>query len=212
MMPLTDQPDTDELLDLAALGDREASSRLFDRHRDQLRKMIAVRLDSRLTARLDPSDVVQETLIQASRRLPKYLEDRAIPFYPWLRRIALDRLNRVHKQHLDRGNRRVDCEEPMGWQLSNESLLKLAGRFIAKNSSPSRQSAREELRERVRKALEFLKEQDRELLILRFLEQLSIKEVADVLGISEGAVNMRQLRALDRLRKLLDLNAEEYDA
>lgn len=211
-MTPTQLPDTDHLLELAALGDCEACERLLDRHRDRVRKMIAVRLDDRLAARLDPSDVVQETLILASRRLPNYLKDRPVPFYPWLRQIAMDRLDRVHEQHLRRQNRSVDREEQIGWHLSNASLMQLAGQFIAKNSSPSRQAAKEELRERVRKALEFLKEQDREILILRFLEQLSAKEVAEVLGISEGAVNMRQLRALVRLRKIVDLETEEHDA
>jgi RNA polymerase sigma-70 factor (ECF subfamily) len=211
-MPPTQLPDTEHLVELAAQGDPEAREGLLERHRKRLRTMIAVRLDARLAARLDPSDVVQDTFILASCELSDYLKNRPVPFYPWLRRIALDQLDRVHEQHLHRRSRSVDCEEQIGWQLSDASLMKLAGRFIAKNSSPSRLAAKRELRERLRKALEFLKEHDREILILRFLEQLPVTAVSNLLGISEGAVNMRQLRALDRLRRLLDLDAEEHNA
>jgi RNA polymerase sigma-70 factor (ECF subfamily) len=211
-MSQTDHPLTDDLLDLAADGDVSAAERLMDRHRDRLRKMVAVRLDSRLAARIDPSDVVQETLLVATKRLPAYLKRRPIPFYPWLRQLAQDRLERLHTRHIARQNRAIDREEQSRCRLSNHSLLKLASRFAAKDSSPSRRALREELRERVQQALDLMADQDREVLILRFLEQLPVKEVAEVLGLSEGAVNMRQLRALERLRTLLGTLGEEHNS
>ena len=211
-MSQANQPLTDELLDLAAQGDIDASERLLDRHRDRLRKMVSVRLDCRLAARIDPSDVVQETLLVALKRLPAYLKRRPIPFYPWLRQLAHDRLDRLHTEHINRQNRTIDREESPRSHLSNPSLMKLAGRFVAKGSSPSRRVMREELRVRVQMSLELMDEQDREVLILRFLEQLSVKEVADILGLSEGAVNMRQLRALERLRAILGTEGEEHNS
>lgn len=211
-MSQTDPPLTDELLDLAAGGDAEASERLLDRHRDRLRKMVSVRLDSRLAARIDPSDVVQETLLVASQRLPVYLTKRPIAFYPWLRQLASDQLERLHRQHIQRQNRAVGREVQPRCTLSNQSLERLVGRFVAKDSSPSRRLLRKELREQVQAALELMDNQDREILILRFLEQLTVAEVAEVLGLSEGAVNMRQLRALERLRALLGTEGEEYNS
>ena len=86
------EPDTDVLLDAAAGGDAAARGRLLERHRARLRRMLALRLDRRLAARVDPSDLVQETLAEADKRLDAYLRDRPLPFYPWLRQIAGNRL------------------------------------------------------------------------------------------------------------------------
>ena len=76
--------DTDRLLDRVQQGDVEASSQLLDRHRDRLRHMIRVRMDPRIIARVDPSDVIQEAMIDAHRQLLEYAIDRPLPFYPWL--------------------------------------------------------------------------------------------------------------------------------
>ena len=82
------EPNTDELLNRAATGDRSAREQLWVRHRGRLRKMVAVRLDRRLAARVDPSDVVQEAILEADQMLSDYLVERPLPFYPWLRRLA----------------------------------------------------------------------------------------------------------------------------
>jgi RNA polymerase sigma-70 factor, ECF subfamily len=82
-------PDTDELLNRTAHGDRAARDQLLVRHRQRLRQAVAYRLDRRLAARVDPSDVVQEVLAEAARKLPDYLRERPLPFYPWLRQMAL---------------------------------------------------------------------------------------------------------------------------
>jgi RNA polymerase sigma-70 factor (ECF subfamily) len=191
------ETDTERLLDAAARGDDQARGRLLDRHRDRLRRMVAVRLDRRLAARLDPSDVVQETLAEADRRLDAYLRDRPVPFYPWLRQIAANRLADARRFHLRTGRRSVGREEPAG--LSAESVLELAERLLA-GDAPSAGLRREEQRALVRAALERLGECDREVLVLRYLEQLSSAEVAAVLGVTEGAVRVRVMRALRRLR------------
>ena len=88
----TTNPDTDLLLDRAAAGDGRARQELLARHRKRLRRMVALRLDRRLAARVDPSDVVQEALADAARKLDGYLRDRPLPFYPWLRQLAGERL------------------------------------------------------------------------------------------------------------------------
>src|SRR5262249_49058438 len=93
---MADHPDTEELLDRAGRGDGAARQRLLSRHRHRLRQMITVRLDRRLAARVDPSDIVQEALADAARGLDDYLRDRPVPFYPWLRRFAWERLVEVN--------------------------------------------------------------------------------------------------------------------
>src|SRR6516162_5862921 len=105
------QPDTDELLRAAEPGDGSARHRLLARHRSRLRQMVAVHLDRRLAARIDPSDVVQETLMDAARDLPDYLRERPLPFYPWLRQLAGERLAKFHERHLRTDKRSVTHEQ-----------------------------------------------------------------------------------------------------
>jgi RNA polymerase sigma-70 factor (ECF subfamily) len=201
--------DTDELLRQATQGDDDARQRLLDRHRGRLRQMVAVRVDRRLRARVDPSDVVQEALADASQHLDDYLRDRPLAFYPWLRRFAWERLVALYRQHVLAGKRSVTREERGDLLLSDQSAVALADRLLAPGTSPSHRVLRDELLERVRDALARLTPRDREVLVMRHLEQLSTGEVAAVLGISEGAVMTRQTRALVRLRALLDEKPRE---
>jgi RNA polymerase sigma-70 factor (ECF subfamily) len=196
-------PDTDELLQLAESGDEAAAGQLLDRHRQRLRQMVAVRMDPRLVARVDPSDVVQEAIAEAARQMPEYLRERPLPFYPWLRQLAWQRLVDLHRRHILAHKRSVMREQQMEMALPDHSTMQLADRLAISQSSPSRQLMRKELRQRVRDALSQLNPRDRELLVLVYLEQLSISETGAVLGISQKAVTMRHLRALDRLRRLL---------
>jgi RNA polymerase sigma-70 factor (ECF subfamily) len=201
-------PDSEELLRRAGQGDRDARQTLLGRHRDRLKKMVAVRIDRRLAARIDPSDVVQEALTDAAQGLSDYLRQPPLPFYPWLRQLAWDRLIELHRLHLHAHRRSVQREQPLAPLLSDESALQLADRLMARQSSPSDHAIRSELRTRIRTALDQLSERDREVLVLRHLEQLSTRETAAVLGNSEGAVKVRHLRALERLRVLLLPEAE----
>ncbi len=195
--------DTEWLIEQASRGNSSARQQLLLRHRDRLRRMVAVRLDRRLAARVDPSDVVQETLAAAARKLPAYLRQRPLPFYPWLRAIAWERLVKVHQQHLKAQKRSVTREEPQLPGLPDESALELARRLIDSGTSPSVFLERQELRGRVRLALARLRLQDREILVMRYLEQLSNHEIAAALEISEAALKMRHLRALSTLRTIL---------
>jgi RNA polymerase sigma-70 factor (ECF subfamily) len=163
--------------------------------------MVAQRLDPRLAPRVDPSDVVQEALAAADARLPEYLAGRPLPFYPWLRQFAVDRLADVHRRHLRAARRSVGREEPGG--LPDGSVAELAGRLAARGPGPSEAARREERARGVRGALLRLADADREALALRYLEEMTAAEVAAVLGVSEAAAKKRVLRALDRLREVL---------
>lgn len=191
----------DDLLDRAGRGDARARDELFAQHRDRLRRLIAVRLNRRLSARLDPSDLVQDVLAEAHRQLAGYLRERPLPFYPWLRQIAWRRLIDIHRKHVLAGRRSVRREAAPA--LPDESVAELADLLVGSRSTPSQQLMREELRARVRTALLELGERGREVLVMRYLEQLAMAEIAAVLGVGEGAVKVRHLRALRRLHAAL---------
>ena len=197
-----EQADTDELLRRSGQGDGQARLELLARQRPRLRQMIAVRLDRRLLARLDPSDVVQEVLMEAHQRLDDYLRRQPLPFFPWLRQIASQRLIKLHEHHHAR-KRQVTREQRHGFDLPDESWAALAERLVHSATSPSKHLLRQEQRRRVRQALDRLGERDLEVLVLRYLEGLSPGEIAEVLAISEGAVKTRHTRALIRLQALL---------
>jgi RNA polymerase sigma-70 factor (ECF subfamily) len=199
--------ETEDLLDRAWHGDPAARQLLLTRHRARLRQMIAVRLDRRVAARVDPSDVVQEALAEADRKLDDYLRERPLPFYPWLRRLAWERLVKLHRRHITADRRSVRHEA--AGPLPDESALELARRLVNPGASPSSVAVRREMQGRVQAALAELPWRDREVLVLRYLEQLSTAEVAAVLDITPGAVKLRHLRALERLRGLLGDPATE---
>jgi RNA polymerase sigma-70 factor (ECF subfamily) len=203
--------DTEHLLEQAAAADGAAREQLLQRHRRRLGRMVAVRFDPRLAARVDPSDVVQETLAEAAANLDRYLRERPLPFYPWLRQIAQRRLIELHRRHVQAGRRSVTREVELPG-LPDHSALALADRLCARTSSPSAGLRRQERRDRVRAALAALPEPDREVLVLRILEALPTRETAAILGISEVAVRSRQVRALDRLKGLLGPDFLEGDA
>ena len=203
------ESDTDELLDRAEAGDVSAVDQLLARHRDRLRQMVAVRIDRRLSVRVDPSDVVQEALVEASRKLPDYLRERPLPFYPWLRQIAWEQLVHLHDHHVKAQKRTLNREARWDQALPDESVMQLANRLVASGTSPSRKVIRKELRERVRIALNSLAPHDREVLIMWYLEQLSIGEIAAVLEMTESGVKSRHRRALVRLTRVLSGESEE---
>ncbi|MEX2142288.1 MAG: sigma-70 family RNA polymerase sigma factor [Pirellulales bacterium] len=200
---------TEALLKQAAGGNSTAVSELFQLHRPRLRRMVVVHLDERLRARVDPSDVVQEVLIEAHRRLPEYLQARPIMFYPWLRQLAWDRLLKVHRHHLIAKRRNVRREASRDWEVSDESVNQLAQCLLTDETTQLQRIINDEMHRRIRQALDQLPSEDRKVLVLRFLEQLSTAETATVLGVSESAVKMRQLRALQRVQALLRVEESE---
>ncbi len=197
-----DEAEIDGLLERARLGDRAALRDLLDRHRSRLKRMVGIHMDQRLRRRFGSSDVVQEAMADAWRNLPGYIENRPLPFYPWLRQIAWNRLVDLHRRHVQAQKRSLHREEGHGVELSDQSAVELALMVLSGGSTPSGELLRKELRGRVRAVLSAMNERDREVLVLRHLEQLSTAEIAAVLGIREGTVRVRHLRALERFRRL----------
>jgi RNA polymerase sigma-70 factor (ECF subfamily) len=103
--------DSKLLLRSALAGDESALAALFDGYRERLRRMIPLRLDRRLSGRVDTSDVLQEAYLDVRRRLGEYTRDPdAMPFHLWLRLIAGQRLTDVHRAHLGTQMRHAGIE------------------------------------------------------------------------------------------------------
>lgn len=199
-----DATETQELIAKAREGDPGAVDRLLARHREALRRMVELRLDRAVAARVDASDVLQETLLEASRRLPEYLRDPAMPFHLWIRHIARDRIIDAHRRHRAAGRRSVDREQRLeAAPFSSQSSIQLIGRLEAAGLTPASAAIREELARRFEAAVAAMDDDDREVILMRHLEDLSNQEVAAALGLSEPAASMRYLRALRRLRAAL---------
>ena len=193
--------ETQKLLQLAKDGNPAAFENIFQRHRAKLRRAIALRMDRRVAARVDASDVLQDAYLEAFRRLPKYLEQQPMPFYLWLCWIAREKVLALHRRHLGADKRAVTHEAPL--LPANSSATFVSVVIAGREPSPSQALARAELAERLRLALGQLDYEERDLILWRHFEQLSARDMAQLLQISEAAASKRYIRAVERLRKIL---------
>jgi RNA polymerase sigma-70 factor (ECF subfamily) len=199
----TNSPETQRLLDQAKQGESSAVDQLLDQHRTSLRRMIDLRLDPALGRRVDASDIVQDVLLEASKRLADYVKNPAMPFHLWLRHIAKDHIIDMHRKHRLAQRRSIDKEQSIRPALADQSSMDLAAQFIDQELTPASAAIRQELQRRLEGAVAEMDEDDREMILMRHFEQLSNQEVATELGLSEAAASMRYLRAIRRLRTLL---------
>ncbi len=194
-----DSAATCALLEEIRRGDTRALENLLERCRPELYDFIEFHFDSRLRARVDPSDVVQETQIELVRRMDDFLANRPMPFRLWLRKKAIERLLNLRRDHLTRARRSVAREQA----LPDRSSLLLARPLLARGPSPSEHLQARELAERVSRAVARLSDADREVLLLRHAQDLPFEEIACLLGIESAAARQRFGRALIRLQKVL---------
>jgi RNA polymerase sigma-70 factor (ECF subfamily) len=171
-------------------------------HREQLRAMVALRVDHRLGGRIDPSDVVQEAFLEAAQRYPEYCRNPNLSPYVWLRFLTMQRLLILHRRHAQSQNRDAAREVRLD-DVLDVSVDGLARYFADSGTSPSGRAARADEVARLQQALGTLEPIDREILALRHFEQLTNREAADVLGIRPGTASQRYFRAVDRLREIL---------
>lgn len=193
------------LLDRVRQGDGTAINGLLERHRAAIRRMIDQRMDRVVQRRVDASDIVQDVMIEANRRLGDYLANPTMPFQLWLRHMARDRLIDAHRRHRVAANRSLDREVsltvPAGQDHSQTDLM---GQLADRELTPAAAATWHELERRFAAAVEQLDEDDRKIVLLRHFEHLSTAEAADTLGLTKPAAGMRYLRAMRRLRILLD--------
>ena len=158
-----------------------------------------------LTARVDASDVVQETQIVIAKRIGDFIKRRPTSFRIWIRQKALEQLADQRRRHIGAEKRSVFKEQNM----SDVSSMALARKLLAE--TPSKILRKIELQEQVRGLIEQLSENDREVLSLRHVEGLSNNEVADILEIDPNTARQRYGRALRRLHQQLAENDMSID-
>jgi RNA polymerase sigma-70 factor (ECF subfamily) len=208
--PNVDQ--TKLLIDAARDGDPEAINRLLENHRQPVRRLVQMRLDRKVQQRVDVSDVVQDVMIEASGRLDKYLDNPAMTFHLWLRQITWDRIIDTYRRHRVSAKRNMDREQPMVVPAgANHSTMELAGQLCDPGLTPAAAATQREIVDNVEAVIELLSDQDREIIIMRHYEHLSNLEIAEVLNLNPPAASMRYLRALRRLRELLDEQLNDGD-
>ena len=187
-----EESDQGERLERAAAGDPGSWATLVDESRPRLRRMVAFRMDQRLRGRVDPSDVLQDTYIEAWKDLGNYLNQPSVPFFVWLRAIAGNKLLELHRYHLGTQMRDARREISLAARTPEENTTTaIAAKLLDDFTRASEEAAREELRVRLLDALDSMDALDREVLALRHFEQLSPTETANVLGIKEKAAGMR---------------------
>ena len=197
-----EQPRTIELMAGAKAGDASAVNLLLDRHRDSLDRLVRMRLDKMIQNRVGVSDVVQDVLIEANRRLPKYLESPMMPFHLWVRQIARDRIIDAHRRHRVSAKRSVDREQRMTIPRGcGQSSIHLASMLGDVNVSPAEAMIRKEMGRKVEDAISLLCANDAEIIVMRHYEYLTNQEISQLLNVSEPAASMRYLRAIRRLKE-----------
>jgi RNA polymerase sigma-70 factor (ECF subfamily) len=194
-----DSARTLDLLEKVDAGDTHALQQLLSRYRPDLLAFVECHLDPRLRARFSGSDVVQEAQLEVVRRMEDYLKRRPMPFHLWVRKTAYQRLLNLQRDHRGRKRRSVDREE----QLPQGSSLLLVQPFLDPGPSPSARLAAQEKAELIGEAVAKLAAADREILLMRHVEELPYEEIACLLDIEPATARKRYGRALIRLQRLL---------
>jgi RNA polymerase sigma-70 factor (ECF subfamily) len=193
-----------ELISRVARGDQNALAELFSQHRDRLWRLVTFRMDPRLHGRVDADDVLQEAWLSAVQRIDHFLVDASRSIFVWFRLITSQTLVDIHRRHLGTQKRNAGNEFSIdrGWSSSSTSSS-LSFHLLDHLTSPSEAALRAEMSQKLNQALSEMKDMDREVLALRHFEQLTNREAAQVLGISEQAASDRYIRALSRLKSAM---------
>lgn len=188
---------------LAEEGDQVLAG-VFDEHHDRLWQMVTFRMHRLIAGRVDAEDVLQEAYLGARKRLPHYLANPKHSLFVWIRMIVMQTLVDVHRRHVGSEKRAADREVGLGGNGMQSTAVTLAGHLAASQTSPSGKVARREATDQLEQAIATMPEMDQEIIALRHFEELSNQESAEILGLSPTAASNRYVRALTRLREILD--------
>ena len=186
-------------------GGATAVAEIFLEFRPPLARMIDFRLDRRLYGRVDTNDVLQEAFLTISDRFSEYVENPQVTFFVWLRQMTFQTLLLIHRRHFNVQKRDVTQEISLNWaDQSAATSTCLAAHIAGDITSPSNAVIRDETADQLKIALSKMDDIDREVLALRHFEHLSNREVSEVLSLSKTAASNRYVRAMERLKTIID--------
>jgi RNA polymerase sigma-70 factor (ECF subfamily) len=193
-------PDPEQLLRQARGGDGDALGRLLELYRNYLAVLARVEIGRQLQGKIDDSDLVQETFLEAHRYFGHFRGTTEAELTAWLRQILAGRLGRLVRRYYGTRRRDIRLEQELALRIW-ESSQALDASLMAKGSSPSQQAERREQAVLLADALQRLPDHYREVIILSHLEGLPFPEVARRMGRSLDSVKNLWARALGRLRR-----------
>lgn len=173
---------------------------LWLEYRDRLLRLLALRIPAVLQRRLSVDDLLQECYLACGRRMEFLQASPEVPMYVKLRRIALQTLTDMERQHLAAAKRDAMKEQS---PEDNEDVADAWAHFADTISSPRTHLERLERQAMARRVLAQLSANDREILELRHFEEMGNAECAAVLGIEPKAASIRYVRALKRFQELV---------
>lgn len=179
-------------------------------HTPALERMVSLRIDPHLLRRFEAADVVQDSLTLAVQRFDEWSAQQRYPFVVWLRMLTAQALTNALREHhrQKRDLQREGGAEPAGLHTTCE---RAADWLVSTHTSPTQALRRDEVRALVLAALAQLESLDREVLVLRYFEELTNEQAAAELGIEPGTASKRFARALQRIRPALRKLADPSD-
>jgi len=193
--------DSQNKLIAAKQGDENARGELLNTFRPYLNVIAQRMLDDRIQGRMDFSDVVQATFLEASRDFHSFRGDTVESFLAWLRNILKNNISTAHQEHLATqkrsARREVSMAAPAG---DNGSEVQLANILPAETSTPSQRLMRDEAAVVLANCLEQIPDTQRDAIRMRYLEGMSLKEISQKMDKSEMAVAGLLKRGLQGLR------------
>ncbi|QDT65601.1 ECF RNA polymerase sigma factor SigW [Calycomorphotria hydatis] len=186
-------------------GDENALAELFSQYRSRLWRIVNFRIDPRLVGRVDPDDILQESWMNSAQRIDSFPKESSLSSFVWFRLIVNQTLIDVHRRHLSAQKRSAAKERSTtsGWSASS-TTFSLSSHLLGHQTSPSEAAIREENAKMIDATLKDMSDVDREVLALRHFEELTNRETAEVLGMTEQAASVRYVRALKRLQQQLN--------
>ena len=199
-------PQHQEIVQALQAEGEDALARYFGQVAPRLKRIVKFRLDYRLGGRVSESDVIQETYVRAAKRMGRFIDNNdAMPFFVWLRLETNQKLDEIHRQHFGAQMRDVRREMKLGGNdQAGKTSMAMAAHLVAQMTSPSRVVERAEQIAHLESALSEMEPLDQEVIALRHFEELSNVEAAEVLGLQPSAASKRYLRALVKLRKIME--------
>ena len=190
-----------QLLTEARHGDDSALGRLLQHYRNYLTLLARLQVGQQLQAKEDPSDVVQDTFLQAHRVFRQFRGSTEAELTAWLRQILARVVAKLARKY-NTGKRNVDMERQLHDRFNRSSqAMELA--LVAYQSTPSERAQHRERAVVLADALERLPDDYRQVLLLRHFEDLALRDIAQRMGRTEESVKKLWARAVPRLRRLL---------